>query len=519
MKHLPLITALILCISGMPLAAQSPRQLNYIASQLPAAEWPEQWVMADLNGDGRQDLILPQWQEETGRQLLVFLQQENSRFPVQPSRFINILPEIVAITFADLRPDPGEELILFTGNGAFSLATAIDGYSGNVRPLIDWPLAAAIPDRRRTLVLPPPQDMDGDGHVDLLLPGIDGYGWFRGGDDEQFQLARQFSTINEELDPTQLPDTAGRFSTQIQINQRDGLIVRITARPNSAFEDFVDDNSEADRSVLLDSSHWMPPAAATSLSRAGASDIAFLNIGNDIRGQINILLQQDNGGFADQPWQAAIDMEGDIQLLDINGDGLTDVMRTVNDSNDWDVYFYLNKGQPDQAGLFDFDSPDQVMRFSGYDLQLSVTDILGNGSPVLGVSYYTIPVVNAIRNTSIVRTQLLYNSQGGRVFNTRPDFRLEESFSASSVRGLSSPIYLQADLSGNGRVDALYLTADGTLAAKTIDPNLQFASEPFWQYVPDRTIIGFAVEDINADGRPDIILYHSTTTTVLVSSP
>lgn len=510
-----------LFVPGAEVLAQSggqSRQINYIASELPAPEWPNRLAMADLNGNGREDLILPHWTENSGRQLLVFTQQADNRFPAQPSRIINIVPEIVAISFADLRPDPGAELLLFTGTAAFSLSSNIDGYSGNIRPLFDWPLIAAIPDRRVIEFLPPPTDINGNGHADLLLPGPEGYGVWHGGPDEQFTLAHRFTTVNEELDPADLPDTAGRFSTQIQFNRQDGLIVRINARPNSAFEEFLSDSRSDSNNLLLERSSWVPPAVLGNMTRTVGNDIVYLNIGNDIRGQINVLVQQSNGSFGERPdWQGPIDMTGDIQLQDINGDGLTDVMRLVEDGNDWTVYFYLNRG-----GQFDFDQPDQVMRFSGYDLQISVSDILGNGYPVLSVSYYTIPIVNAIRNTSIVRTQLLYGNNSNRAqyrFNTRPDFRLEESFSASSIRGLSSPIVMTADLNGNGRADALYLTANGTLAAKTIDDNLQFASKPFWQYVPQRTIIGFSVQDLNADGIPDILLYHSSTTTALVSSP
>lgn len=500
------------------LAQGASRQPNYLASEIPTPDWPNQLAMADLNGDGREDLILPQWTADTGRQLLVFLQQPDNRYPAQPSRYIAIVPEIVAVSFADIRPEPGAELILFTGTAAFSLSAAIDGYSGNIRPLFDWPLVAAIPDRRVVEFLPPPRDINGDGHVDLLLPGPEGYGIWHGGADEQFTLAHQFAKVNEDLDPADLPDSAGRFSTQVQFNRQDGLVVRINARPNTAFEDFLDHADSDEGSLLLDRSVWLPPAVAAGMTRPDSKDIVFLNIDNDIRGQINVLAQRSDGAYSDQPdWQGPIDMEGDILLHDFNGDGLTDVIRMVEDANDWTVHFYLNRG-----GNFDFDQPDQVMRFSGYDLQFNISDILGDGHPELSVSYYTIPVVNAIRNTSIVRTQLLYGNNGDtdqHRFNNRPDFSLEESFSASSIRGLSSPIVVDTDLNGNGRSDALYLTADGTLAAKAIDNNLQFADTPFWQYVPQLTIIGFSVQDLNGDGIPDLLLNHSNSMTVLVSSP
>jgi hypothetical protein len=504
------------------IAATAQAQTNYIASEIPAAEWPNRIVLADMDGDGRKDVIIPHWTPETGRQLLIHLQQDNGRFSSQVSRIVDIRPEIVAVALADVRAEPGEELLLFTGTQVFSLSSAIASYSGNLRPLFEWPMIAAVPDKRVTLFLSPATDLTGNGHVDLLLPGAGGYGWFSGGPDEQFTLSHQFSTTNDELDPSDMPESSGRFSTQIEFNERDGLIVKINARSGSAFEDFLADTRDRNdidqQNTLLSTSNWMPPAIVASMNAARASDIVYLNIGNDFQGQLNILPHLGEGRFNDQPaWQGPVEMRGDFHLLDLNGNGLTDIMRMVANGSDWDVYFYTNQG-----GRFNFAQPAQVMRFSGYDVRVDTTDILQNGRPQLSVSYYTIPVVNAIRNTSIVRTQLLYGSNNvrdGQLFNARPDFRLDENFSAASVRGLSSPIYLEADLNGNGRVDALYLTPEGTLAAKTIDDNLRFANAPFWQYVPGRTIVGFDVEDLNGDGVPDIILYHSNTTTILVSAP
>jgi hypothetical protein len=65
----------------------------------------------------------------------------------------------------------------------------------------------------------------------------------------------------------------------------------------------------------------------------------------------------------------------------------------------------------------------------------------------------------------------------------------------------------------------VYVSNDGTLAAKAIDSSLRFADTPFWQYVPSRTILDFGIEDMNGDGIADLFLYHSTGLTILVSNP
>jgi hypothetical protein len=96
---------------------------------------------------------------------------------------------------------------------------------------------------------------------------------------------------------------------------------------------------------------------------------------------------------------------------------------------------------------------------------------------------------------------------------------LEESFSASDVRGLAEQMSLRFDIDGDGNKDAMYITAEGTLAAKRIDGTLQIGNQPFWQYVSTRGIVGFNVLHLNNDNKPDLILRHNSATTVLIATP
>ncbi len=105
------------------------------------------------------------------------------------------------------------------------------------------------------------------------------------------------------------------------------------------------------------------------------------------------------------------------------------------------------------------------------------------------------------------------------MFSRRPNSRLEENFSAENVRGLSEQMSLRYDVDGDGRRDALSITENGTLAARRIDDQLQIEPEPFWEYVSPRTVFEFDVLSLNDDERPDLILRHGTSTTVLVAAP
>ena len=212
-----------------------------------------------------------------------------------------------------------------------------------------------------------------------------------------------------------------------------------------------------------------------------------------------------------------MESRGDIRLVDVNNDGYQDLLRLTGEGNEWDARFYLNS-----SGKFDLQQPNQIMRFSGYDVRLDFVDLAYEDKPVLNVSYYTIPVVDAIRNASINRTQLLYSTasaEPGQLFARRPNSRLEESFSAANVRSLSEQMSLQYDVDGDGTNDALYITEHGTLAAKKIDAQLQIGDTPFWEYVSPRSVFEFEVLTLNSDSIPDLVLRHGTTTSLLVGAP
>ncbi|MBL4819894.1 MAG: VCBS repeat-containing protein [Gammaproteobacteria bacterium] len=507
-------------ILGCLLLAQTASgQSNYVSSEIEYEMDRRRVIMEDLNGDTRLDLVVSSWKKNLGRELLVYFQLEDGRFSPTPKP-IEIKTEIIAVGFADLRDDPGKELVLFANNGVFSLSTAIDGYTGNLKPLFEWKLIADVPDPDRVQYFRNIRDLDGDGFIDLLVPGEKTFGLFRGAENESFTLAAEFSTLNLQLDPSARSMANSGLSANIAINAEDGIKLEVHSSNPTPFTGFVENWQQPDdeTSNLLQAENWMPSAILADFNGDKLDDIIFLNIGLDIRGQVNLLFQSDDGSFQSQPdWQGSIDTRGDIMLANLDGDGLMDIVRLTGEGNEWDAYLFRNNG-----GRFDFEHPSQVMRFSGYDVELKFVDLDNSGRPELNVSYYTIPVVDVIRNASIVRTQLLYSSDQAepeQLFSRRPQFRLEESFSASNVRGLAQQMSLRHDVDGDGLIDALYITEEGALAGKKINTDLRIVEEPFWEYVPTRTILAFSVQHLNGDNLPDLILRHASSVTLLIANP
>ena len=507
--------ALLCCLLPTSLYAQS----NYSVFELNREENWDSLINHDMNGDGLKDLVYSHYSSAAGRELHILHQQLDGSFNSEPQR-IEIKTEIIAVGFADLRPDPGMELLLYAGAGVFSLSTAIEGYTGNLKPLLQWELIASVPDLEEVQFIDSLSDINNDGYIDLLLPGDTGFGVFLGGPDETFSLSSVFDTNTEELTSAPRRAQEADMDARLGINAEQGVVVEVSVSAPSLYEDFVeqyDVNAIAERD-LLRTDIFTPSALVAELNGDARADVMYLTVGQDSLGQINIHYQSADSTFSAKPdWTGSLDTRGELQLVDINGDGNKDLLTLAGEGSDWDARMYLN-----QNGEFDFSNPNQVMRFSGYDVNLDFVQLNSDTKPILSVNYYTIPVVDAIRSASINRIQLLYGhdqTETNQVFNRRPSMRLEESFSAANVLGLSEQMALNYDINGDGKADALYVTEKGTLAAKSINDDLSLSDSAFWEYISPRTVFEFEVLPLNNDSLPDLILRHGTSTSILVARP
>lgn len=522
--------ALSLFLSG--LCQASP---NYVASVIEFGESFESVAVADINGDQLKDLIVSNWNENQGRELWLYWQQADGKFPAQASRKIEIKRDIVAYALADIRHEPGDEFLFFTAASIYSYSATHDGYANNLQKLIDWVFVSAVPSQRSTAFLGRYSDEDGDSTIDILIPGRDTYGLLsleQAGDNNKKPSALLLPQAEQQ---SQQDDAEGSIS----INTQDGFKIEVV-RP-SDFEGLIVERLQPDQvkpndtdnpfsrytepGFLLSLERWINNVQMAQLLPGPKLEYLFVDeVPTNNRKQakqqrINIVTLNAKGSPTIH-YQGYLDQREQIKLFDFNDDGLVDVLANrIQGTDNVSANIYLNRN-----GSFNLDKADQIIKFSGYDVNFRLGDINRDGHSDLILGAYQISAVNALRSGALVRVSLIYsgnpNFEPGKdqpLFSRRPDFKLEESFSADDIKGLTEPVDYTPDIDGDGINDAIAIDKRGALTAKAINAQFQLQSEAFWDFVPLHFIQQVNNYTLNLDERPDFVLRHQSAVTVLVS--
>lgn len=334
--------------------------------QLPDGQTVTGAMRTDINQDGRMDLALACYDENTKKRSLRVHLREKSRkaaFKSTPSQKpYEIIRDVVAFTYVDCHVTPGLELVLLTPELVVAVVPSEPkGMKQLARHTLVWP--AANP----AAVVPLPQsavDFDGDGQTDLLLPKPDGW-------------------------VVLFQDGGGKFERTQSIDlppREDGITKAVRGRGISAEGNTVEMRMRSGRptdvaGMLLRTATRTPRCKALDLDNDGRLDVAMYR--NE---QMHAARQTSKGKFATatQPLPLppnrlkAIDPAFNVQWPDVNGDGIADLLLTTSAKRDDEIEVRVDLYLADKSGTWS-DKPASRLRMQQLARPPQLMDVDGDG--------------------------------------------------------------------------------------------------------------------------------------------
>jgi hypothetical protein len=432
------------------------------------------------------------------------------------------MDDVIAWAVADVRPDPGRELVFLTPGGAWSYSILADGYRDNVARLVETHLLYDMPDPEALpcwrYVLPPLAPDAGDA---LLLPEPGGYALWSGAPGETYAAVTRFGKGDDGASyHTDAPASlqAGRGRIEVNVGSERNL--------------FLDDGPLTLGALLRGEGSLRAPALVDAdgdgrtdlLARDGATLAVHLDAG---------------GGPSAEPtrrearpeWLQPPGTSLSQTLFDVDADGDMDVVARLSEDRDGldarvvKILVLLNDGQR----LYP-EAPAQVLRFEGNEVRSLLSDVDHDGRTDLVVTKYDMPsLVDVATGFELRRSTFLFlgreAGRGGEPFERSPVLRDERIYGIESVDTAIVGRYLDQDLSGDGIADLVEVDLSGRIAVRRLvreqgwfgGATWSLEAEPWRRFDVRGSITNLEVLDVNGDGLGDMVSHRADALLLLVS--
>lgn len=472
------------------------------------------WQFVDLDENGALELVVAVGLSGGERELRVH-PLSTSGVRREAATTIRVLPDIVAWGAADVREEPGRELLLMTRGGVWSYSPTLPGYRDNVARLAEEELVYDMPDPRR---LPFWEYVFDDAGADrILLPGRDRISiWGRAADEAAYSAV------------TTLPTTLVDSSTEALApeGRSRGGGARISTREDSPF---LPEGSAQSSTLVEDAYAYEAPAlldpngdgrldlvvlADEQLAFYFATESGIPSVPSRVEPLPDILTTEDG------------ELDLQVRLVDANGDRYLDAVVRVADEPEG----LENRLQ--RLLVFHGDAqrvlgakPDQVLRFEAGDLDFRVVDVDADGRPDLLVEKLELPsMVGAVTGIEFTFERLLFLGES-KGFSRRPSFSLEETFNEETAVELAASRRWTHDCNGDGTADLVEVDLQGRITVRRLRKTggglrggrWSLDASPWKQFEVEGSIDSLVVEDVNADGLGDIVSAGDGRLTVLLS--
>ena len=502
----------------------------------------------DLDGDGRQDLVLavaPGGGRK--REVRLYRGQPDGLVALVPDRVVSVLDDVIAWSAADTRPEePGLELVFLTRTGAFDYATTRAGYKDNIRRLATADLILQVPSPRQLpfldYVLPAP------GGDRLLLPAaVHPELWGPAGPARPKAGSRGPADLPSDPPSgpaSESPGDAWVRLSDIETGRSDSLFS--TDAPEAVVE------GRGQRRVTIntglgDDETWIADDvfAFAAMLQAETRYRAPARLDVDGDGWPDLLLLKDRSlrlwlgtpdGLPSEPTRAEklpdwIPDDGSLVIVprDLDGDGDLDLqIRSSPKTRDIDAivftyFLLLNDGTrllPDQ--------PSQVLRFEGNGTDSEMADVDGDGRKDLVLTKYVAPgLKQLVTGLRFERSAYVYlaGGRGGEPFERKPSLRDEQAFTIDTLQDALVLRRVPGDMSGDGLADLLEVDLTGRLTIRRITRDsglfggggLVLDPTPWKRFELRGRFDRVLLEDFNADGLVDVVVPDEDSVGLLLS--
>ncbi len=438
---------------------------------------PYSVAIADLNSDGRPDVVTANSGFSTGNTVSVLLGNGDGTFGSQVEFGTGSYPVAVAIADfnADGRPDlavanrSSNTVSVLLGNGDGTFQAKTDFSTGSV------PYAVAI------------ADVNGDGRRDLVVvnSGSNTVSVLLGNGDGTFGTKTDFATGRDPV------------SVAISDMNADGRPDLAVANASSATVSVLLGNGNgtfAPRTDFVTGGTGSGPAsvAIADLNADGRPDLAVANVDMSAPGGSTVAVLLGNGGgtFGPKTNFNTGSNPASVAIADLNADGRPDL--ATADSYPSTVSVLLGNGDGTfGAAHADFGTGEAPR-------SVAIADLNGDGRPDLATANSHSPLTTSW-------SVLLGNGDG--------------TFGAANTNygtGYEGPYSVAiADLNADGRPDLVVANANvNTVSVLIGNGNSAFgAKTDFATGVSPRSVV---IADFNADGRPDLAVANGFSNTVSV---
>ena len=351
-----------------PLASHGVQLNNYVA--YPTGSWPEAVAIADLNGDGRKDIVMSTsaYSNTNDNSILIFFQ--NATGGLNPPVRYAAGASAVSVAIADFNGDG--KLDIAVGKKTAGIRVFWQDSQGGFTNFTDYPTANAY-----QIVA---GDFNHDGRMDIA-----GIGWntsvvdiFTQSNNGTLFLSGSYPASYEGYNDIKAADVNGDGLTDLVIMNGQTYSV-----PNVSILLQTNGGFSAPITCALSGNQLTTGVGVGDFTGNGTNDIVVVYGGDAPTSKLSVFNQSAGNAFALGVTMDSYDVPEAIAVGDLDMDGRADVVTLHGGWNAGGVYLQQSPGQL---------SPEQLFTLpyaSLYNPQgLALGDVNGDGSPDIVIADY-----------------------------------------------------------------------------------------------------------------------------------